>query len=147
MKFTVFYFFTLVLITGVTSCEQEECCQPEVPSDLEGAWLLTERGYSPGDRYIVEPVSPVPAQTINLMEDQQFSSNIDGLTDFGFYEVVNDPQSEGRILALFEAPPGHDLDLDNLSHSYNVVFEEGILKLYFRYCFEGCHMGFIKSDS
>jgi len=144
MKLSVIYTLALILSIIFTSCEQDECCQADVPQDLIGDWLLTERGYSPGDRYIVESVDAVPAQTINLQENQQFSSNISGLEDFTHFQVLDDPDTGTRVLALLPAPPSGDLDINNLDHSYDVVFEDGLLKLYFRYCFEGCHLGFIK---
>ena len=142
MKRILIYSGVVLMWSILISCEESECCVSDVPEDLQGEWLLTEIGYSPGDRYIVEPVSPTPPQTINLKPDNGFESNIESIEDFSFFQVFEDPNNGDQVLALLEQAPDEDLMLEDVDHSYNVVFEDGLMKLYYRYCFEGCHMGF-----
>ena len=145
MKRLLIYSVMVLIMSSLISCDESDCCDSDVPQNLIGEWLMTEIGYSPGDRYIVEQVSPTPPQTISLQPDNRFESNIDSIEDFSFFQVFEDPNNGDQILALLEQDPDEDLKLEDVNHSYNVVFEDGLLKLYYRYCFEGCHMGFASS--
>ena len=135
----------LLLLTAVLalSCEEKECCANEDEDGanaISGAWLLIERGYSPGAGYVIEPVSSVPPQIIKFKSDGSLSCTVDGLTDYKFYSV------KGDVVGLFKTNPGPEPDSLAFTHSYNITFEDGNLKLGFRYCYEGCHMGFKKVE-
>ena len=139
--------FIYILIVNVAfllaGCQEDDCCFIDPDTPIVGTWLLTERGYSPGSGYITDPVEPEPAQVMSIDTDGGFSSNIRGLEEFGYFRILEDSQSE--VLALFRVPTSGDLDLDRLEHSYNIQFQDdGSVKLYFRFCFEGCHLGFKK---
>lgn len=145
LKIFLFSIVSLIII----SCEQDNI-SPEgsdaVTMTLPGTWQLYERGYSPGAGYITDPVSTIPSQEISLQENGRFSSNIEGLENFLFYAVLNDG-FDNEILALFTKIPGaDDLKIENLEHSYMVNFEKNILKLHYRWCIEGCHLGFRPLD-
>jgi len=137
----------LASIFSILACEekQEPTVVTEAEPSLEGNWILYERGYSPGAGYNIEKVNSNPPSRITLTWDKDFSSNINGLTQFKFYRVVLDPVYDRQVLALYEDDPGNDeIDVNNLKQSYFIELEENKLKLYFRYCIEGCHLGFKK---
>lgn len=108
---------------------------------LVDTWIMVERGYSPGSGYITDPVPAEPAQLISFMSDRRMHSNITDLEEFNYYLVEEDSSSGDAVLSLYHLDP-----VENPGHapasSYNLVFEEGLLKLHFRWCIEGCHMGF-----
>ena len=144
-KSKLFTFIALLFV--VTACDNsEDCCLPI--GDLEnlyGNWQVYERGYSPGSGYIVDEVPDEPAQILTFESDNKFSSNYQGLEDFSYYLILND-NSGGFILSLYERKRDmkENQDINSLEHSYSIVYEDGNLKLYFRYCFEGCHIGLKK---
>lgn len=138
---------TLINITIISiaclamSCGEKDCCvglDKKGTGELAGAWILSERGYSPGAGYIVEPVSPVPPQVIDFKSNGELSCSISGLTDYKFYAV------SGDIVALYKTDPGPSPDSITFIHSYHFSVEGDQLKLGFRYCYEGCHLGFKK---
>ena len=112
----------------------------KVATNLLGEWLLFERGYSPGAGYIIEPVSAVPPQIIEFKSNGELSCSVSGLTEYKFYSV------KGDVVGLFKSDPGPSPDSLAFTHSYNFSFEDSNLKLGFRYCFEGCHLGFKKVE-
>ena len=123
------------------SCNEKDCCvgmEKEGSDQLVGSWLLFERGYSPGAGYIIEPVSAVPPQIIEFKSNGELSCSVSGLTEYNFYAV------KGDVVGLFKSDPGPSPDSLAFTHSYNFSFEDGNLKLGFRYCYEGCHLGFKK---
>jgi hypothetical protein len=123
------------------SCNEKDCCvglEKEGSDQLTGSWLLFERGYSPGAGYIIEPVSAVPPQTIEFKSNGEISCSVSGLTEYKFYSV------KGDVVGLFKSDPGPSPDSLAFTHSYNFSFEDGNLKLSYRYCIEGCHLGFKK---
>jgi len=125
------------------SCDEKECClnlEEDGATAISGEWLLYERGYSPGAGYIIEPVSSVPPQLIKFNDNGVLSSTVEGLTDYKFYSV------QGDVVGLFKTNPGPEPDSLAFTHSYNFTFEDGNLKLGFRYCYEGCHLGFKKIE-
>ena len=125
------------------SCSEKDCCvglEKEGNNELAGDWLLFERGYSPGAGYIIEPVSAVPPQIIEFKSNGELSCSVSGLTDYKFYSV------NGDVVGLFKSDPGPSPDSLAFTHSYNFSFEDSNLKLGFRYCFEGCHLGFKKVE-
>lgn len=125
------------------SCQTEEGLNglSETYGSLVDTWIMVERGYSPGSGYITDPVPAEPTQLISFMSDRRMHSNISSLEEFKYYLVEEDSSSGDAVLSLYHLDP-----LENPGHapasSYNVVFEEGLLKLHFRWCIEGCHMGF-----
>jgi hypothetical protein len=125
------------------SCNEKDCCvgvEKEDSNELAGKWLLFERGYSPGAGYIIEPVSAVPPQIIEFKSNGELSCSVSGLTEYKFYSV------NGDIVGLFKSDPGPSPDSLAFTHSYNFSFEDNNLKLGYRYCFEGCHLGFKKVE-
>jgi hypothetical protein len=132
----------ILIVFLALSCEEKNCCPEEKDAKKEGNntltgdWLLYERGYSPGSGYNIESVSPVPPQQIEFKENGELSCSVSGLTDYKFYSVLGD------VVGLFKENPGPTPDSLAFTHSYNFSFEEGKLRLGFRYCFEGCHLGF-----
>ena len=124
------------------SCQTEEGLNglSETYESLLDTWIMVERGYSPGSGYITDPVPAEPAQLISFLPDRRMHSNISGLEEFNYY-LLEEDSSSGDVLSFYHLNP-----VENPSHaqvsSYSVVFEEGLLKLHFRWCIEGCHMGF-----
>ncbi len=147
MKTTAVFLMIFSLMLFGSSCEENDCCNLDESSDLIGNFLLIERGYSPGIGYIVTPVSPSPPQTITLHASGEFSTTVQELVDYKYYQVIQDAANDVHILALFEHLPLTAIKYDELKHSYNIVFEDGLVKLYFRFCIEGCHLGFNKMAS
>jgi hypothetical protein len=132
----------------LSSCENEGrlCCgKGDGDDEITGTWLLYETGYSPGAGYIIEEVPPYPAKTLTLDGSGGVKSSIGELTKYKYYEILHDTNIESDIVAFFETKPLATPDIDNLEHSYNITFdEEHNMKLGFRYCFEGCHLGLRK---
>jgi hypothetical protein len=125
------------------SCNEKDCCvglDKDRSNELAGNWLLFERGYSPGAGYIIEPVSAVPPQIIEFKSNGQLVCSVSGLTEYKFYSV------KGDVVGLFKSDPGPSPDSLAFTHSYNFSFEDSNLKLGYRYCFEGCHLGFKKVE-
>ena len=125
------------------SCDEKECCadqKKEGANSIEGKWLLFEQGYSPGFGYIVEPVGAFPPQQIEFKDNGGLSCTVNGLADYKFYAI------NGDVVGLFKSDPGPAPDSTAFIHSYNFSFEEGRLRLGYRYCFEGCHLGFKKVE-
>jgi hypothetical protein len=139
MKMLVVNIPVILVVILAVSCGEKDCCgdsEKENSNELVGEWLLFERGYSPGAGYIIEPVDPVPPQIIEFESNGELSCSVSGLTDYKFYFV------KGDVVGLFESDPGPSPDSLSFTHSYNFSFEDGNLKLGFRYCFEGCHLKF-----
>ena len=125
------------------SCEENENAEASTP--LTGKWQVYERGYSPGAGYITEAVPAQPEQTITFSTNNRFSSNISGIKTYEYYRILTDESSQQEILALYKADPGiAPIDQDEIEHSYTIEFTDNKLKLYFRWCFEGCHIGLVK---
>lgn len=147
MRFLQGLFVFLIL---TSSCEEETAMlKTTSPDQISGTWLHTEYGYSPGAGYYTKPVPAVPPQFITFTEDFQIRTNISGLTQYKFYRIIEDAAEENPVIAFFEQDPGvGPHELPGLAHSYAIVWEHGTLKLHYRWCFEGCHLGFrLLSDS
>ena len=140
----IFTCFALAILTF--SCDEEVRGIERIrDSSLTGTWLYTEYGYSPGAGYFTEPVSPIPPQTITLMEDLTLRTNIQGLTKYRFYRILEDPNGTNLILAMYAVDPGDTpQDITQLEHSYSIIHEDDLLRLNYRWCFEGCHIGLKK---
>ena len=136
---------TLLIVTSFNSCLDPGAQLEGEHVNFLGTWLEFEYGYYPGGGYIVEPVDPDPAFTMTFSKSLKFSTNIDGLENYKHYRLIDDTANDQLILALFEKnPTSSDLALNKLKHSYNVTLEGDEIKLYYRFCFEGCHIGLRK---
>jgi len=139
---------SLLLFTCIvlgSSCQEEADKIPETSfgQAIAGSWVLVEYGYSPGAGYITEVVPEIPRQTIDFQEDFGVSTNIERLMEYKFYRILEDTASESMVIALYEENPGSAVqDISKLAHSYSVQWNEGKLILYYRWCIEGCHLGF-----
>ena len=142
----------LILTALSTSCQEDdpeiECCLPfDIATSLSGKWLVYERGYSPGDRYITEEVPATPAQNMTFEAENVFSSNITGLEVYAHFKIFEDPHAEGgMVLALFsELSDMQGADPNQLEHSYTLEeYSNGNIKMGFRFCIEGCHLALKK---
>ena len=141
--------FVIALFLAAVSCNNnQDCCLPSgEPEGLIGKWQIYEHGYSPGGGYIVKEVPNEPAQILTFESDNQFSSRNAGMDRFSYYLILND-SLEGSILALYEEEPDtkDNQDTKSLAHSYMIKYEEGNVKLFYRYCIEGCHIGLKKIE-
>lgn len=136
--------FSILLALWV-GCTANDCCLPVDLENIAGEYLVYEYGYSPGDKYITVVVPSDPAQLLNFTAAGDFSSNYQGLDSFRFYQVYDHP-TQGKVLALYEQEPpsANPVNLDQLAHSYIMQVDGITLKLMYRYCFEGCHIGLQK---
>ena len=113
-------------------------CNPEGRKDesaapnIIGSWQLFERGYSPGDRYVVEEVPSDPVQLIRFNEDSTLTSNTDAYRAFNRFQLVGENGS--RVLVLHSA--------SGESRSYAMSASEEKLELRAHGCIEGCHEAF-----
>lgn len=119
-------------------CDQNNFSNPEISDVLTGTWLLYEQGHSPGAGYIIEPVSSIPPQTMTFQANGDFSSTVKGLENLKYFQLNIDSASNQLVLSLFVS---RFLTADILIHNYTVEQEGDDLKLYFRFCIEGCHLG------
>jgi hypothetical protein len=139
----------LAIVILASACEETAMVKTTSPNQISGTWLQTEYGYSPGSGYYTKPVPAVPPQMITFTEDLQIQTNISGLTKYKFYRIIEDAAEENPVIAFFEQDPGvGPHELSGLTHSYSIVWEDNTLRLHYRWCFEGCHLGFrLLSDS
>jgi len=148
MKNTIVSSIIIMFVACLGACSDDEkkIDEPEVTTyddPLNGEWLLYETGSSPGSGYNIKKVSANPAQTLTIKDDGTISFNFDSLSNFKFYRLLEDPNSESKVLALYKSDPGTEpQDVSTLRVSYSVSFVNGNLKLGFRWCVEGCHLGF-----
>ncbi len=140
------FFWSFLWIFGLGSCHQDEGCCDYLDQEYFGKWLLVERGYSPGAGYITEPIAPQAGLFIEMLPGGRFNSNIEGLKDRHFYAILDNPQDDRPVLALFKDQQEFTDDLDQLEHSYNAANDDNELTLSFRFCIEGCHLKFINTD-
>ena len=122
------------------------CSDDSSTSGLYGTWRLSERGSSPGSGYNVEPVPAVPAQFLILSGDGTVQSNIKffDLDHTHYYELSEDPQDGSKIITFYPSRGSHNEDRDG--RSFAIEQTSTTLRLYFRYCIEGCHLGFVTND-
>ena len=122
------------------------CCNIPETNKLSGKWLLYEYGYSPGFEYINEPVPPSPAQTLTFGNDR-ISSTVEGLERFKYYRILNDTVVDTPYIALYADEPSGQTDIPSSdAPTYSFDLENNILTLYYRWCYEGCHMAFRKIE-
>jgi hypothetical protein len=133
----------VLLIIFLFSCKDNDF-NSSLEQTLRGSWILYERGYSPGSGYIVNQIPDKPAQVIIFKSNNEMSTTIEGMTDFKFFLVAFDSIAKQKVLALYQDFPTDDLKNPPkyYNHSYTVREEGDKLKLYFRFCIEGCHMAF-----
>lgn len=142
-----------ILITAIvgmilTSCREEvDCCSPSgFRQSLEGSWLLVERGVGPGSGYYTTPVEENPPQMITFFNGGKVASNIKNLSKYKYYMILDDKKQGTEVVAFFRKPPMKEQSLEDLEHSYSIVWEENKVKLWFRFCVEGCHIGLRRLD-
>jgi hypothetical protein len=135
----------LVLVFLAACSDEKEPVQLNVDGveDIAGMWLLNEYGYSPGDRYITEHVSVIPAQTIHFFADGRMTSNLAGLSEYKFFEINFDEQIQLPYLIVYKTAEEAAAKVEPF-HSYTIQTQNGELRLSYRYCIEGCHMKFGK---
>ena len=127
----------LVVFLLIGACSQYDCCVLiDDDRSLVGKWQVFEYGYSPGSGYIVEQVPDSPVKILEFKAGGVFSSNYDGLKNFNRYKVEAD--TSGYVLSLSEILTGRK---GTTAAQYTIVGEGDHLKLYYRYCIEGCHIG------
>lgn len=140
--------FVLLLVLTVCSCDKEDPNFLPVGETLEGSWIMTEYGYSPGAGYITKAVPTDPAKTITFRDDGTLTSNMDGFSTYQYYQILEDPQnSEYKMVGLFTTKPTVTPDINITSPVYHIRFTEELLKLQMRGCIEGCHVGLKRTAS
>jgi hypothetical protein len=136
--------FFLLGVLAASACNNGgDNDQYEYQPGIQGTWLLTERGYSPGSGYIVEPVPSSPAQTLTFGGPKTFKSNMQGFLDFKFYEIVVD-NSEASLLNLYVDDPELVKQDVSFKNSFRIVLGDNDLQIMQLGCIEGCHLGFEK---
>lgn len=128
------------MLFSVLGCDEEnDCCIIAETDQFSGTWLLYEYGYSPGAGYITESVPEKPRQTITF-DNGKISSTMEGFKDNKRYEILTDSITNTPYIAFYKS------DSDTKPATYAFDFTEDVLKLYFRWCIEGCHMAFKQTN-
>ena len=145
MKIPIQPIFVLLSIILFGCVENDDlCCNIPETSEVDGTWLLYEQGHSPGFGYITEPVPASPAQTITFSH-ARVSSSVLGWEQFKYYEILNDTLVNTPYIALYSnEPPVQPETPSSDVPTYSFDLETNTLKLYFRWCYEGCHLAFRK---
>lgn len=144
MRMTLF----LLVFAGAMGCDHTGdhlTREPGSQNSIHGSWILYEEGYSPGNGYIIKPVSENPPRTIFFSHEKQFTSTLQSLVDYKFYTIIKNTSSEKMELWLYKTEPDPLNEPDPSRKMYIFEFEDGNLKLYPAFpsmCIEGCHMGF-----
>jgi hypothetical protein len=136
------YPLIFVLLFVFSACDEqiESQTSGDETGELSGSWLLYERGYSPGAGYVTEDVPRIPPQIITFKENR-ISSTISNYQDFKYYQIQTDTVTSTQFVAFHE----NELMTDS-GPTYSFSLRGDTLKLYFRYCFEGCHLAFKKIE-
>ena len=123
------------LVTSIFLLGLFAACEDDVlaPQDLLGEWEVYERGYSPGAGYIVEEASG----SLTFGADGDFRANYPEFEGFQSYRVLEIDSMQ--VLALYESR--RVKDNDDYDRSYTIHREGDGIKLWYRWCFEGCHVG------
>ena len=130
----------LFSVLALTACREEAddlCCGIHETDPLTGSWVLYETGYSPGAGYIIEEVPASSAQIIQF-DGGEVVCSVKGMEAIKFYRILTDTVQHMPYLALYTDDPTKN----NPHSTYSFETAGGTLKLHFRWCFEGCHMGF-----
>ncbi|MBT1697631.1 hypothetical protein KK083_12135 [Fulvivirgaceae bacterium PWU4] len=134
--------FALLSVLIVSACGEDGPDFLPVGDTLEGAWIMTEYGYSPGAGYVTKEVPTDPAKTITFRIDGTLTSNIDEFSTYPYYLILEDPHDPGhKLVGLFTTKPTTTPDINTVSRLYHISFTEDLLKLSMRGCIEGCHVG------
>lgn len=141
-KFLIFTASILILLACDNELPDDECCERYKDGSLTGTWLLYEQGYSPGSGYITVDIPATPAQTIQF-SDGQVTSTIDGFEEISYYKVLTDTVYNTQYVALYKSDPNLE---ENPYSTYSFDLSDSTLKLYYRWCVEGCHMGLRRLD-
>ena len=133
--------FVLVIVLIVpAACAEEKDSDPISEGDeLSGSWILVEHGYSPGRGYIVEEVPEKPAQIITLTAGK-ITTTMVGFKQLTHYEVLTDSTTNTPYMAFHSSDPNQE------SQNFSFSLTKTELKLYFRWCIEGCHLAFRKLE-
>ena len=144
----VFTLVTLVLIAVASCNREEEPIESYSCTDGESTWLLTESGYSDGGSYTVKPVGANPPKKLALLEDGTMHSTMDGFSDYRYYVIVRDNTFDLDVISFFvDEPDREGMTLEDLEFGYNMVIDQDTLTLSYRWCIEGCHLGFVRCTS
>ena len=127
---------TCLLIVFFIACNTENISTNPEDDTIIGRWQLFERGYSPGDKYIVEDIASDPVQYIQFSSDSTFASNIDGYESFDRFSLGKEDGTP--VLVLFGAQQN---EVRN-SRSFTISASVQRLELRARWCIEGCHEAF-----
>jgi hypothetical protein len=142
MRTTGFIALALLII----SCDRSMDASMTSAEDLQGVWLLYERGYSPGAGYITEPVAANPPQTITFIDNRQIVNTLDGSQAYKFYTAERDAADQITRLKLFMTDPDlPQVEGDRIAE-FIVEQTQDTMKLMQIGCIEGCHLGFRRSD-
>ena len=121
------------------SCGEESGFPDNGDHEIAGTWLNVEQGYSPGSGYVTEKVPENPALTLRLQRDLRVSSNMEGFSKFRFYRL----SSNSSRVVFYEGDPGPAApDFSGVLNTYGIEWEGSMMKLSYRGCIEGCHLGF-----
>ncbi|MFY0686694.1 MAG: hypothetical protein JXQ90_05995 [Cyclobacteriaceae bacterium] len=132
----------IAILSSIVACETTECCDFPIDFELQGEWIQTERGYSPGSGYIIDKIPQSDNLLITFEDNNQLVTNIDGLTHFKYYNVVKDSTIDGSILILSDSRSDFkEAKITNEENSYIIEYQNQKLLLYYMFCFEGCHIG------
>jgi hypothetical protein len=137
--------FIAIALLGliVIGCDsKDENFSTEHVHELNGTWLLTEQGWSPGSGYTVNPVAPNPAQTVSFTGHKAFGSNMQGLSEFKFFVVLTDTSEVASLYLSIDDPESQNGK--PASKKFYMEMNDGLLKLMPIGCIEGCHFGFRK---
>ena len=129
-------YVTFLILSILSGCEEaDNCCIIPVTDELSGTWLFYEYGYSPGFGYETKAVTPIPPQTLTFNAGK-VSSNLEGFEDIVRYAILTDAVTRTPYVALYKS------DKDTDPSTYAFTLSDNVLKLHFRYCYEGCHIAF-----
>ncbi len=123
----------IILALSIFGCSTDNVNEGDESKPIKGSWQLFERGYSPGDRYIVEEVPLVPEQLIHFNADSTFESNIEGYKLFNQFRLRE--ENSTLVLILYSDPGINNRD----SVSFEVSHSGQRLELRAKGCIEGCH--------
>jgi hypothetical protein len=113
-------------------------------SGVLGQWRLVERGYSIGAGYTVEPVLEDPPRTITFINEEEFTTTLDGFQHYKFY-TLTEVKNVNQFISFFITKPDPLSPPDPNRKEFSIAFEGDKLRLAPSYpsrCIEGCHLGF-----
>ncbi len=121
------------------SCREEGGFLENPDRVIAGSWINVEQGYSPGSGYVTQKVEGNPPLTIYFDRDFEMSSNMGGFTEFRYYRV----SASADVIVFYKEDPGASApDFSGVLNTYRIQWDGSMLKLCYRGCIEGCHLGF-----